>query len=262
MHLAYYDETGDDGFPRYSSPLFVLSVLYLHYLNWQDAHDSFRALRQALKASIGLPVKVEFHTKAFLLNKNPYRALNINDGDRVAAIDQFCDLIGQLDCRIINVCVVKPRVTSPRYQVLDTALKYSVQRIENDLDPALNPQAKFLIITDPGRIGKMRKTTRRIQRIDFIPSKFSPYPYRREIRGLVEDPLQKESAQSYFIQSSDFISFIAYLYALSQALAQPLPTRLPAVVDPAKVTSWMEKLKPSLNLQASGKDEYGVVFHP
>jgi hypothetical protein len=25
MHIAYYDEAGDDGFPKYSSPLFVLS---------------------------------------------------------------------------------------------------------------------------------------------------------------------------------------------------------------------------------------------
>ncbi len=36
MYIAYYDESGDDGYPRYSSPLFVLSVTYLHYLNWKD----------------------------------------------------------------------------------------------------------------------------------------------------------------------------------------------------------------------------------
>lgn len=28
MYIAYYDESGDDGFPAYSSPLFVLTALY------------------------------------------------------------------------------------------------------------------------------------------------------------------------------------------------------------------------------------------
>ncbi|OGO13885.1 MAG: hypothetical protein A2Y93_00435 [Chloroflexi bacterium RBG_13_68_17] len=262
MHLAYYDETGDDGFPRFSSPLFTLSVLYLHYLTWQEAHDRIRCFRQSLRASIGLPVKWEMHSRAFLLNKKPYRGMGISERERVAAIDERCNLGGSLGCRIISVVIVKPRISSQHYQVLDTALKYSVQRIENDLDPERNPGAKFLIITDPGRVGKMRRTTRRIQRINYIPSRFGPYSYRKEIRGLVEDPIQKESSQSYFIQAADLVSYITYLYATTKALGAALGARLPAAVTPTKVLDWMEMLKPSLNLQASGKDPYGVVFHP
>ncbi|MGH2626460.1 MAG: DUF3800 domain-containing protein, partial [Anaerolineales bacterium] len=140
--------------------------------------------------------------------------------------------------------------------------KYSVQTIGDDLEPTCNPQARFLIITEPGRIGKMRRTTRRIQRINYIPSKFGPYAYRREIEGLIEDPLQKESGESYLIQVADLVSYIAYLYGTSKALGMALPSRLPQSVSPVKVTGWMDALKPSLNLQASPKDAYGVVFHP
>ena len=262
MHLAYYDETGDDGFPRFSSDLFVLSVVYLHYLNWRDAFDSLLGLRRQLKASIGLPIKTEFHTKAFLLNKRPFRTLAISEADRVSAVDQYCDLVAQLDCRIISVVIMKPRITNQAYQVLHNALKYSVQRIENDLDPAHRPDARFLIITDPGRIGKMRRTTRQIQCINYIPSKFGPFPYRREIKGLIEDPLQKESNQSYFIQTSDLVSYITYLYATSHVMGRPLPGRLPRPIDPQKVLDWMNRLSPSLNLQASSKDPFGVMFHP
>ena len=43
MFIAYYDESGDDGYPNYSSPLFVLTSLYLHYLNWKDTfHKIFQ----------------------------------------------------------------------------------------------------------------------------------------------------------------------------------------------------------------------------
>ncbi len=37
MHIAYYDEAGDDGYPQQSSRLFALTGCYLHYLNWKDS---------------------------------------------------------------------------------------------------------------------------------------------------------------------------------------------------------------------------------
>lgn len=67
------------------------------------------------------------------------------------------------------------------YGVLDTALRFSAQPIENDLDPARNPESRFMIITDPSRVESMRSTTRKIQRVNYIPSRFSMKPYRREI---------------------------------------------------------------------------------
>jgi hypothetical protein len=177
-------------------------------------------------------------------------------------VDLFCDLIANLNVKIINVVIVKPRIRNPDYPVLDTALKYSIQRIENDLNPTINPDEKFMIITDPGRVGKMRNTSRRIQRINFIPSKYSPSLYRREITSLIEDPLPKDSKESYFVQLADTVSYVVYLHAISETKAGNYPNRLASLVTPAKVAEWMERLKPSLNLNSSRKDPYGIVYHP
>lgn len=262
MQIAYYDESGDDGYPRYSSPHFTLTTIYLHYLNWKPAFDEIRDFRRELKQSFGLPVKLELHTKYFILNKKLYRALSLSDTQRVTILDLFCDLIASMDVKIINVSIVKDRITSPAYEVLDTALKYSVQRIENDLNPAQNPQERFMIITDPGRVGKMRRTTRRIQRINYIPSRFGPQTYRREIRSLIEDPLPKDSKESYFIQLADLVSFVVYLYSICQTGYGRFHNRMPSLVNSAKVLDWMDRLEPSLNLLATSNDPYGVVFHP
>lgn len=262
MHIAYYDETGDDGFPKYSSPLFVLSALYLHYLNWQPTFEAIHNFRRELKEAFGLTVRLEMHTKPFLLNKNPYRALSLSETERTEIVSLYCDLIANLDIHIVNVVIVKPRIQSAKYQVLDTALTYSIQRIENALDPVSYPTRKFLIITDPGRVGKMRKTARRMRRINFIPSKFSSRPYRREIRTLIEDPLPKDSSESYFIQLADTTSFIVYLHALLATNVGHLSNRLSAIVSPAQVEVWMHKLRPSFNLRASGQNAYGIVYHP
>ena len=262
MQIAYYDESGDDGYPTYSSEFFILSTLYLHYLNWQPIFETIVNFRRDLKSNFGIPVRTEMHTRHFLLNKKPFRSYDISDDDRVAIIGLFCDLIASLDLKIINVVIVKPRIQKSTYPVLDTALKYSIQRIENDLNPARNPQKKFMIITDPGRVGKMRKTSRRIQRINFIPSQYSPTSYRKEIRTLIEDPLPKDSKESYFIQLADTVTLIVYLHSITQTGVGQFSNRMKNIVSPTKVSEWMERLKPSLNLLASRQDPYGIVYYP
>ncbi|MEX2376183.1 MAG: DUF3800 domain-containing protein [Dehalococcoidia bacterium] len=262
MRIAYYDESGDDGFPEYSSPLFALSALYMHYMHWQANFDRIREFRRKLRDDFGLPVKTELHTKYFILGKNPYRSLGLPESDRLEIMGLVADMIGSLELKIINVVIAKPNLSRPAVNVLDVALKFSVQRIENDLDPARNPSERFMIITDPGRVGAMRTTTRRIQRINFIPSRFGPDPYRREISALIEDPMQKDSKESYFIQLADFIAFVVYLYALFETGIGRLHGRMPAAVTEERVRSWLDRMLPSLNTRAAGDDPYGIKIFP
>lgn len=262
MRIAYYDESGDDGFPIYSSPLFVLTGVYLPYMTWKDKYMAIRDFRSELRERFGFPIKWEIHTNHLLLNKKPYGALCLPTSERIRVIDLCCKLIADLDLKIVNVVIVKPRIKKSDYKVLDTALTYSVQRIENDLSPSSHPENQFMIITDEGRVGKMRKTTRRIQRYNPIPSKFAPTTYRREIQSLIEDPLPKDSRESYFIQLADLVAYIVYLYAVTQTGVGAFAKRMPPEVTPELVMSWLETLKPSLNLKASSSDPYGVVFYP
>ncbi|MCP4165546.1 MAG: DUF3800 domain-containing protein [Chloroflexi bacterium] len=262
MHIVYYDESGDDGFPRYSSSFFILTALYFHYLNWKPMFEEIRDFRRDLKSSFGIPIKTEMHTKQFMLNKQPYRAMTLAEQQRLDIVGLFCDLIASLDVRVINIVIVKPRIVKSTYQVLDTALTYSVQRIENDLDPTKNPEQRFMIISDSGRVGKMRRTTRRIQKVNFIPSKYETHSYRRDIKALIEDPLPKDSKESYFIQLADLVSYIVHLYSIDTLNIGTYSNRLKPFITPEIVTGWMERLKPSLNLQASSRDPYGVVYYP
>ena len=262
MHIVYYDESGDDGFPHYSSNFFILSAIYLHYLNWKQTFEEIKDFRRSLKTSFGIPIKTEMHTKQFLLNKKPYRAMGLSPQQRLDIMGLFCDLIANLDVKIINVAIVKQRIRQSTYKVLDTALTYSVQRIENDLNPTDNPEQRFMIISDFGRVGAMRQTTRRIQRINFIPSRYGAQSYRREIKSLIEDPLPKDSKESYFIQLADLVSYVVHLYSIDTLQIGRYSNRLTPFLTPAIVEGWLERLKPSLNLRASNRNPYGVVYYP
>jgi len=262
MYIVYYDESGDDGVPG-SSKLFLLSAVALHHQNWHDTYSQLQSFRSLLKAQHRIPIRTEFHTRPFLLNKNPYRDLSLSDDERLLILDKWCEFLGnQSALMITNVAINKTAVPSEgHYPVLDNAVTFSVQRIENTLKNTA-PGEKFLIITDDGRIGAMRKTTRRIQKVNFIPSKIDLRPYRQEISLMIEDPLPKKSAESYFIQVADLISYVVATHLARTKLQAALGNRLPKQLDDQRIRSWMEKLKPVLNLKASTTDPYGIVCYP
>jgi hypothetical protein len=259
MYLSYFDESGDDGYPKYSSEIFVLTSGYFHYQKWQEIYNSIKDFRKQLNQDFGIPVKLEFKAREFILNKNPYRNFNISDDGRKEIFGIIADFLGSIDIKFINVVINKKKIPKQEYPVLENAVKFNIQRIENDLK--IDPLNKFLIITDEGRVGKIRHTTRKIQRINIIPSKFIGR-YRKEIRLMIEDPLPKKSQESYFIQMCDFVAFLVYLYGIKKFSGGNWSKRLSLILSENELIDFMNKIKPALNLKASNNNEYGIVCYP
>lgn len=262
MFISYFDESGDDGYPTYSSELFVLTSIYFHHSIWKENYRKIHEIRKELKENYGLPIKQEFHTKEFVVDKDPYHGKYAAEV-RKEILFKFLNSVKELDLKIISVVINKMKINRPAYDVLKNALTYNVQRIENDLN-YLRADAKFLIITDEGRIGKMRSTTRSIQKINYIPSMYNQQSYRREIANLIEDPLPKKSSESYFIQLADMLCFVISLYAKQNLCADKISwgKRITNVLNYGDEITMMEIIKSKLNLKASHKDKYGIVCYP
>ncbi len=264
MYLAYYDESGDDGYPNYASPLFVLTSIYIHESDWRKAFDDIREFRRKLRDYCGLPVKIEIHAKYFLLNKKPYRQFDIPDEKRISAVTSLCKLLAFLPVQIVNVAIDKPAIMNKgvrEYGVLNRCLNYSLQRVENDLtrNAAGN---HFMMITDEGRVGKMRNVAREIRAYNYIPSMFSTGAYRRDSRLLIEDPVPKNSSESYFIQLCDVVAYIVYQHKLLELGRGSMPNRMPPEVNEDKLKKWLDLMGTSLNRRASRRDAYGIVTYP
>ncbi len=258
MYIVYCDESGDDGYPKQSSPIFALCASYIHEDSWREAYNALKEFRRSLKAR--LPMKIEIHAKNFVLNKNPYRCLEIEDSERIAIIDQYCAAVSGLPIQIINVVINKTAITKDRYPVLDNAFSFSIRRVDNS-----TKNDNLLIITDEGRVVKMRKTARRVQVFDVIPSKFLPgVVVEKPIERLIEDPLPKSSANSYFVQVSDLVAFLVYNYMLLRVTKEKLNSRFPKEVNKEMIIHWLDIIEPVLNLKASSDNEhgYGIVCYP
>lgn len=217
--IAYFDESGDDGIKNYSSETFILTSIYMKDIDWETNFSKFKSMRKILKDKYNLPIKEEFHTADFFTDKNPYREYNWTNEQRKAILSIYAYTIANLNIKCINVVIDKNKIQNDDYPVLRNALTYNIQRIENDSD------WKYIIISDKGRIKIMRKTAREIRKFNPIISHYNDY-YNAPVKNLIEDILEKDSADSYFIQISDFISYVINLYYKYVCLEKEIPKRI------------------------------------
>ncbi|MBO5140121.1 MAG: DUF3800 domain-containing protein [Peptococcaceae bacterium] len=259
-YIAYFDETGDDGITTASSDHFILTSLYMPATQWQSNFNIMHALRKELKILYGFHTTQEMHTKHFLTDKNPYRSYNWSPEIKQDILIRFVKTICEMDLKIINVIIDKNKIRRNDYPILKNALTYSIQRIENDSNGRWN----YLIITDQGRISPMRKTARAIRAYNPIQSKYMPTYSNQPIQYMFEDILEKNSAESYFIQICDYISFFVHLYFDVYINKKTLPTRVGNVIDKVFVGRVMATLKENdkLNLKANENNPYGFVIYP
>ncbi len=258
MFLAYYDESGDDGYPATSTDLFVLACIYMRHDRWRANFERVQDLRRTLAKSHGFRFDWELHTRELLLDKDPYRSMRFQPSQRMELVTAFCRVLATHEARVITVVINKRNIVKPDYNVLDTALTYSVQRVHNDLQA---DSGHFLVITDEGRVAKMRSTVRRLQKINYVPASGGGESYRQDLKNLIEDPLPKNSQDSYFIQLADMVAAIVSLWCVSWQKVGAIPNRM-NYLPLEQPRLWLDMLKPVLNLQASPRNPYGVVCYP
>ena len=259
-YIAYFDETGDDGVTTASSEFFVLTSLYMSANDWQSNFDHIRECRKQLKEQFGFHISEEFHTKYLLSDKDPYRKYGWSPEQRKEITRRMIIGVSGLKIQVVNVIIDKTRFIDQNYRVLENALKYNIQRIENDS----RGQWNYIIITDQGRISPMRSTARAIRAFNPIQSKYS-YEYTNQpINNLIEDILEKDSSESYFIQACDLISYMVHLDYKTHDKQQALPNRVGRTIDSGFVGRAMATMKDRgiLNLKANSKNPYGFVIYP
>ena len=113
-------------------------------------------------------------------------------------------------------------------------------------------------------IAPMRKTARAIRAYNPIQSHYTSGALNQPVKCLIEDILEKDSVESYFIQICDFVSYFVHLYFKCIVNGQPLPARVQNVIDTQFVSRVMATLKyyDKLNLKASKSNEYRLVIYP
>lgn len=260
MHLMYVDESGDTGVPSAGSPttLFCLSGVVVHELAWQDTIKQLLQFRRWLKRRHGIFLEVELHS-AEMINKPAklHQSLrSLRKHERLAVIRQFANEIAKLsNVSIINVVLDKTQGIPSADDAFNYAWTSLFQRFENTIDyknfpgPS-NSHERGIIFPDDTDGEKLRTLLSRM-RIN-NPLKINlgsgaTTHVNRPVRFLIEDPVVRNSAESYLIQVADCSA-----YLLKQSL-QP-----GSFMRRHGGNAYFQRLKPVLCVAASRKDPAGL----
>lgn len=226
--FAYVDESGDIG-PK-GSKSYVLAAVLVEMSAWPATFDDLIHFRRALRAQFGIPVRAEIKANYLLRNGGPLRPLALSESARYAVYRAHMRLHSKLELQTFAVVIRKDKLLSrhsppnPR----DVAWEYLLQRLERFTTKGRHD---IMVVHDEGDSAAIRKLARKARRAGSAGSAFGTGSLSRPATRLLDDPVPRDSRQSYFLQLADLAAYAAFRKEF------PPPVR-PGLVVPA--TMWDE----------------------
>jgi hypothetical protein len=247
MHIFYADES-------YDQTKFIVSSLRVDVAEWKTLLGRIKTFRVDLRNAYGIKLRSELHAQTFVRHCSDgvsTRMLSI--ADRRVIFEQCIDFIATLPIQIINVCLPLQKFAGRSNEAHFQAVDRLFNRIQTNVS-RLQPPSHALVIFDKGKEQQITKLSRRLSVFNYIPSQFGAWPGGAKAKNIstdriVEDPVFRDSRDSYFLQLIDFVAF-----ALLKREVPPSPF----------VLKWgyhtlFDRLRPVLCVAASPADPCGIV---
>jgi Protein of unknown function (DUF3800) len=208
VFLAYVDESGDPG--KLGTECFALGCVLVEGGAWPSVFDEVIAFRRFVRSSYGVPVRAEIKASFLLRNGGPFRALRVGAEFRHRIYRQSMRLPAKLGLSVFAIVINKAElwtVKGPTADPKEYAWTYLLQRLERF--SSKNRQA-IIVVHDEGDERAVRALSRKARRAGGAGSHYGTGHLARPFGGLVDDPVPRDSAQSYFLQLADLSAYAAY----------------------------------------------------
>lgn len=218
MYIAYVDESGDDGLKPGASRSYALGCVVIDSADWASTFDNLIMFRRYVSASFGVPVRAELKANYLLHNGGPLRARPLSERARFKLYRAHMRIQDKLGMRAFAVVIDKAEATrkfAGARITSDVAWEYLLQRLERSFR-----QSEVLVVHDEGDPLTIRKRARKARRAGTAGSAFGTGLLNAPFRNLLDDPVPRDSKQSYFIQLADLNAYAAF-----RAIYPPPPTR-------------------------------------
>ncbi len=237
MHLIYMDDSRDD-------KLCVFSALAIPVDQWRAAFQQVKQWRRGLKRSHGIFVYKELHAWKFVSGRGRPGERIVTKGERAAIFREGIKTVATLPgARLFNAVLPNKQETR------------AFERLLNRINRTLQSWGSHSILfIDQGKEAVYTRLVRKMGVFNPIPSQRGEWldtglTYKNiPIDRIVEDPVFKNSAQSYFIQLVDFVA-----YALLRR-ERPIPSKTRYGIHTA-----FPELTPILVLEARPRDPEGII---
>lgn len=206
MHLAYIDESGNTG---KGSRTYTLGCVLVEGEGWPDTFDRLIDFRRHIRSLFGVPVRAEIKANHLLRNAGAFRPLALSESARFAIYRQHMRLAEKLDLKVFAIVIDKGAAarSRPNRPVDDIAWEYLLQRLERFTTKGHH---WTLIVHDEGNALAVRKIVRKSRRAATAGSMMGTGVLRVPFERLIDDPVPRDSSQSYFLQLADLTAYAAF----------------------------------------------------
>jgi hypothetical protein len=236
MYLAYLDES-------YGTRLSAMSLLLVPAEEWNATFDALHQFRRDLRNKDGIQVRRELHATLFVNGRGRL-------GNRMVPKSRRWDIF----LEALFLLAGTPSLSLMGGVCLHGSELRLLERLVNRLQrkvKSLDSQA--LLISDAGHELEYTRLVRRLRVYNPIPSAYGVWETGQTSTNIpadriIEDPVFRDSRNSYFIQMADFCA-----YALLRR-EEPIADKRRFGLERA-----FEFLEPILVKEANSNDPLGIV---
>jgi hypothetical protein len=208
MYFAYFDESGDSGVgPKSPTRFFVLACILMHATEWAASLDELIKLRRDLRRSYGLPVRPEIKALDFVKGRGGMSGSGLDRPARLRLYEECLSRVSQIPAfSVFAVAVDKVPADKAGWEPRAAAWTFALQRVDRF---CLERSELATIYPDEGHTQLIRPLLRRLRRFQKVRG---AYGGKRNIRieRVVEDPNERQSQLSYFVQAADWAAYAAH----------------------------------------------------
>ena len=207
MYFAYFDESGDSGVTDSPTAWFVLNGVLVRETVWLATLNSLITLRKSLRDRHGIAPRDELKGSHFRNGKGAFRGLGISRQARMDIYEDVLQFESQLDIKTFSIAIHKSRAAGKGWDARNAAWTFALQRLHTF---CLEQQDYTAIFPDEGHGFFIRQRVRHMRRFNVVPKHFGPGSIDFKVERILEDPSDRCSEDSYFVQMADLNAYATH----------------------------------------------------
>jgi hypothetical protein len=209
MYLCYMDESGDTGVsPGSPTPTYTVAAVLVHETHWVRLFEDLIGFRRYLRGAFGLRMRAEIKATQLIRGSGPWSELGLGEEVRKRIYRSLLRFQGKSGGVLTYAVVVDKSKRASPDDVRDRAWRFAFQRIERTMN---DRDERVMLMPDSGQYHWIRKLAREMRRFSMPGSMLGTGALERPmLKVLIDDPVERESHESYFIQLADLNAYAAY----------------------------------------------------
>lgn len=236
MYLFYMDDSSD-------GKLHVFSALGVQDKHWKEVFGEIKKMRQVLRKHAGIYLNKELHAWKFVSGRGRPSSQFVSKETRARIFIYVLKTLAKLGPEKVIL-----------FNVANTRQDYAYERLLNRINRTMAARSDYaIIISDEGKEAEYTKLVRKMGVYNPIPSQFEGWDQMNGRRNIpidriLEDPVFRNSENSFFIQVVDFCAYALLRYE------RPLESKAEYGLNQA-----FAFLEPICAKIANRRDPFGII---